>query len=309
MNITIHIGYPKSASTTIQKHLSQLSEKTLYLGKNSQTSDSKKIVQILNFVIAMEEMTFIYRLREFQTVLNNILNNYTHIFISEEQLIGGNDVWLIGYRLKRLFHNKNIKILIITRKYRDIIKSDILDKKLFFLPANKYLNATLDFNLKKPYNSMLKKYFYFDTYRTYINLFGKNNIKLIPFELLKENKVMFITEMYSFMDVDNPIIPKNNNTQAHASGVLRSLRREYSKLRRYVLKDVSLKKILKVDSSELLSKIENTNGYNRLMKLRSKKISLNEENINKINELYQNDYNSMIENGFNYFEEYDYLKN
>ena len=128
--VFIHIGYPKTATTTLQNHFFKNLNGFDLIGQplTRENSDMQKFIHKITDSEALE-----YDEEKIKEELNHFLTDNKNIIISEESFSTGSslsgrvDRVQIAKRLKSLFHNA--KIILVLREQKSIVKSYYLQKK------------------------------------------------------------------------------------------------------------------------------------------------------------------------------------
>jgi len=217
--IFVHIGMPKSASTYLQTQFFPFLDNMYYVGSNKYSSDP--VMQLL-------QQIGLYRLGKLEVFEYNEIKSKIHNFLSviKEQNIVLSLEGLAGSRvtdknidnfsifktcLKNIFHQA--KIIFITRRQDTFFESLYTQrlKKGYYYDINTFINYRNKVFCKKKSveNDM---YFdignnnidvfscnYFDIYNHYAKNFGESNILVVPFELLIEDKQLFLKTISAFM--------------------------------------------------------------------------------------------------------------
>lgn len=205
--IIIHIGFPKTGTSFLQLHLfpnlndvyllptrdnpmGDLMYSQMYHAQNPLLLDLNTIKEKID--------TYIAKIKE-QTII-----------ISNENLVGCeyenfNDNKYISEILKYVF--PNAKILLVFRrqdKYLNDLYLQMLRKRKC-LRINRFLNFKDGrFNdytkaiISKP-NISIRTLDWNLFYRNYVNLFSRENVLFLPYELLKENSELFIENIVNFI--------------------------------------------------------------------------------------------------------------
>ena len=226
----IHIGYPKAASTSLQKDYFGEHPEMLHLGcgnksKSDHWDDHGYISKEIN--IAME-VDIRYRNRMsydavktrkvFQIFFDQaVKDEYCHaVGISNENICfnwhGGVDTQEKAERLKDIFGDE-AKIVMICRNQKELIESLYKETVRFgydgqFFDYLKYI-WTYQFN-----NFFFD--FHFDrVFQVYRELFGVQNVEVFLFEDLIHNDKNFLSALSKFLGVNNQINSLNGqrNTQ------------------------------------------------------------------------------------------------
>ena len=214
--ILIHIGYDKTGSTWFQQELFTSESDTFepFSVKNkgrstiahyfytssdgyllSSFDDNYSTIQKeINYILAIPE-------KDFQNKIP---------VISSERLSGnphssGFDSNVIAHRLKKTF--SNAKIFIVIREQKSFLLSNyfqyIFGGGIFSL--RKYL--TTKYDGKRPFFSP-GHINYLPLIKEYVQLFGRENVLVLPYEMFKEDPMLFITRLEFFLNVK--IVIKEN---------------------------------------------------------------------------------------------------
>jgi hypothetical protein len=176
----IHVGYPKTATTYLQKHIfTQLI--------NHEFIDHPQFVQTGLFdLLWRSERAVNYE--EIYSYYNN-----RSFFISFEEILGPTFQGSIimdemPLRLKKALKS-DLKILITIRRQDSLIKS--IYYQYIHLGGTLRLKNYLESNTYGHNRIELEAYNFLETYERYAEIFGKENITVIPYELLKADKSKF----------------------------------------------------------------------------------------------------------------------
>ncbi|WP_164916950.1 sulfotransferase domain-containing protein [Leeuwenhoekiella palythoae] len=257
--IFVHIGYPKSASTTLQKNVFEVHSEILNLGLFGTENIGKDTYNISNSNIYLNDSS----LRNFYDTItsshsieyskSNVLEQMQGIFkkyimdcegkkkatvFSHELLTSVNfshpDIGLKATRIKEVF--PNAKIIIVIRNQIDFLLSQYRDQP--FDPRNfscgrhvkpdKWIEIALKNDLP-----LLKSLKYNEVVKLYFELFSKDNVKVLHFEDLILDKHRFATDLSSFMNIsleetiDSLNKEKQNDGTTHYHNVFRRILRKY----------------------------------------------------------------------------------
>ena len=192
-----HVGYHKTGSSFLQSEVFRKFNKLFYVVPRK---DIQELLIYQNDLYYRSENTAIELEKHF---IKSREGDLSTIF-SEERLSGlphegGSDSVQTARRIKLL--NPDSKIIIVIRKQEDIIKSSYMQYIVGYgsYSLKEYLNPT---TIKK---SNLFSYYFFEYHRLieiYNNLFGSNNVLVLPYELLKKNKKEFIKEILEFINIE-----------------------------------------------------------------------------------------------------------
>ena len=214
-DLFIHVGYPKTATTTLQKTVFSSHSEIDYL--------NHKVDSLLFKYLREDSSLFLStRLRE------KIKELETHIKLSEKRVLvisnesfsstsmqyglirrnTGNKLICIPdqytvirnlYLMKALLNDYvNVHIIVGIRNQSDFIRSYYAQEYTRFYSKSKYTKTFkefLDFSLKNQDAFMIKSLNYFEIIKVYKELFGTNNVKVLIFEDLKMNSKEFFTNL------------------------------------------------------------------------------------------------------------------
>jgi len=308
-NIYFHIGYPKSASTTLQKQLfnkhSQIINLGLYPTKNIGNDTEKidnnalyiKDEQIKLFydnLLKKDEIN--YQNTNNSNILKEILDKYYDndkaIVFSEERATSvfftHPDIGVKLNRIKDLI--PDAKIIIVVRNQIDALSSMYADfpfdprsiKIGKYIDINEWIEIVLNEEFIY-YREMLN---YYNIIKYCEKLFGIENICILEFEELLKNKEEFSNKISSFLQIDSKealdlLLSKHENKRvSHRYNIARAVKKKY-------LPNTSLRKIFGD---------QNTNKINSFFKKgKSKKYELSKEIKKKINDFYHKD-NEKLQN-------------
>ncbi len=226
MEVFIHIGYPKNASTMLQTDVFPKIEEVYFIGRKYIKDNSFISKDFENAIYSISfEDTFNYNHSRVEQQINRALemipSSKKKLVISWEAFVHNvADRGLIANRLYQLFPNARI-ILVI----RDQIKS-IISMYNFLVeqaggninysygkPSVSSLSNWIEEQKKTPYRSYLNTLKYDSIIKYYIDLFSRKNIKVLFFETLIESKQEFLDELTDFINVEkmsSEVIKKRN---------------------------------------------------------------------------------------------------
>lgn len=215
--IVIHVGYPKTGTTTLQKHFFPKVENYTFIGrcKSEEYMDRYKLIASDSFInLILEDFVDFNQNRIKDTILNH---HSTSFIISEENFLA------LSFR-ENLFKGRRVvpDFLLSAKKLRDVFDLDKFDVKIIFtirrqqdlIPSLYAQSYTKSYSKSSEYNSFAKFLSYFETKRCnelnklidfnfvvdeYIKLFGYENIKVYLAEELFENPELFYKNLiYDF---------------------------------------------------------------------------------------------------------------
>jgi len=301
--VFIHIGYPKTATTTLQKYLFPYHSELEYLRE-----DGKNLSFFRDMVFSREN--YVKKNIDFyrQELLKFMKIDKNKYIYSEESLTSfgmyfrfepSPYIWTvelnsIARKLKTIFKNisifKQVKIIVTIRKQDDMIKSMYAQVfnmvfKRFRLTNN--FEKFMKYSFKNKDQFILDALDYNSVIGTYEELFGKENICVLVFEELKRDKNSFIKKLCDFLQIDADealklLQDKHTNKRSSKTGIYQSDERRITELLGYYKNRLGTGSLGLGDSFifKLLDKI-----YIPGKKL---KIEINSEYDKKLNELFKN---------------------
>lgn len=215
----LHVGYPKTGTTTLQNAVFTQHSELYYLGGQI------KVFEFFRDIFFSRENYVQKNLNVYKDYFEKNLQNDNHkkFIFSEECILAFSMffvyqptlyVWTIepfsvARKLYTMFKEINIfddvKIIFTIRKQDDILKS--IYAEVYNLVFKNY-NQTNTFDKFLRYSLENKDQFicstidYYSIISYYEKLFGESNIYVAVFEELKDDKVNFIKKLCSFMNID-----------------------------------------------------------------------------------------------------------
>ncbi len=215
----IHIGYPKTATTTIQESLFvKLHEagEINYLGKADYSSNYYfNQAYDLHRSFLLSKSFNVDELKISSKKTNVISDEYFTIapcFLEAELGIKGVDPFKYPQRLSTLFKNAvdSIEIMVTIRNQKDSIYSyyvehykDFLDDKSNDTPTKFIFENGKRKTLRK---ERLKIYSFLDLLEKYEECFGKGNIRILLFEDLKYDPKFFCDQLSQIINVESSLV-------------------------------------------------------------------------------------------------------
>lgn len=235
MQIYLHVGYPKNASTMLQMDIFPNLPDLFYCGRryDSATGFVSKELERAIHSISFED-SIRYDADKVRTQVMGALNEMVpgadgKVLISWEAFTHNvADRGLIAARLKDLF--PAAKVLFVIRNQLDSIES-----MYHFLvaqagkninpayggPSVRSLKAWLSDQEDFVYRSYLETLKYDEIYSLYVKLFAAENVKVLLFEDLKDSPQAFLDELGDFLSVQNipvALMQKRNSRSSSAMG-------------------------------------------------------------------------------------------
>jgi hypothetical protein len=241
-----HIGFPKSASTTLQKQLfdkhSQINFMGIYPTKNiGQDTDEKNIDTLYiqnkslqefhNCLTNLEGIEYQFsEVEKYFSEVKDLLSDAEINLFSNERfasvLFAHKDRAEKAKRIKQFF--PDAKIIIIIRNQIDIIKSQYRDHP--FDPRSLYSNqksVTIDEWVKRDFKnydiSFVKSIEYYKLVKYYSELFGQENVGVFLFEELVQDIESFSSQISEFLNINEKETKKLLNSKHENDGVSQNL--------------------------------------------------------------------------------------
>jgi hypothetical protein len=249
----LHIGFPKTGSTTLQDELFPLFDsQLLYLGKYNSFFDGKyhmdaKKNKLLNEIRQFTTWKYNFDLRNQFNLLNNLKKHYPYysgqdILLSDEDFVissiipkpsGVKSTYttfsLIGRikKLKELAEQSGfeLKIIMNSRNHADFLLSFFAEfsPRLSRIKINNYKEFLdyLVFNCDS--NEMEYILHYEKLTKSIQEVVGVNNFRLIPFELMSTRPDLYLNMFYDFLSIPieyrfSNILQKAKNVRQTATG-------------------------------------------------------------------------------------------
>lgn len=221
-----HIGYYKTGSSFLQKNIfGDPTSGFQALGPNDIANGMGRARYLSNKFV-MDESGQI--LSPWQGLPQSIIEESSSLFdsnggipvISHERFLGypfASGLDAVAIRERIFDFCPNAKILIVIRNQYDLILSTYIQY------IRRGGNQSLKNSLTAKYDNRIayfsKSYYYYHfAIEGYINRFGKNNVLVLPYELLKEDQNKFLKLIYDFCKIDfkepelkNEIVNRSNS--------------------------------------------------------------------------------------------------
>jgi hypothetical protein len=236
--IYLHIGYPKTATTTLQKHLFPKHSGILSLQnygepsfiknifssrENSIKRNLKSITEELSGYITNEYNNYIYSsesLTSFSMFFRQ--NPYPFLYTLEPNSV--------ARKLKTAFGETGVfdrvKIIVSIRRQNDLLKS--MYAQVYNLVFKRYrvtntFQKFINFAIENKDNFILDSLQYNDVITEYENIFDKENVCVLVFEQLIQDRDTYIEKLCSFMNIDSKeairlIEDKHTNKKSSTNG-------------------------------------------------------------------------------------------
>ncbi len=210
----IHIGPPKTGTTTLQFNLFAKHPDIRYLGKpywdeavgyDMSKSTASLLESICQHSAYFFDLNNAYKL--YDHGIKPRLNEKPVTVLSEEalSLAGAADPLLICQRLQSIFGK--VRILITIREQKSVLFSGyrwLATRDLFTGSSDDWINWMRSFNYYHGQQNdfHLRQYLYSPLVSCYQDTFGKENVLVIPLEWLKGNLDLFAKTLSEFAGID-----------------------------------------------------------------------------------------------------------
>lgn len=203
--IFLHVGFPKTATTTLQNNLFCNLQDFDIIGQpfSRDNIEMQRIVQSITDCESME-----YKHENVCGQFGPFLTDRSKLLISEEafstgsSLSGRVDRMEIAFRLAKLF--PDAKILIVLREQKSIIKSVYLQRLKIDPNFNLGFNEWFCKNIAESHKENIFQYFFFDKFIClYENFFDLKNVKVLLFEQFLHEQNFFFAEIFDFLGIDD----------------------------------------------------------------------------------------------------------
>jgi hypothetical protein len=207
----VHIGLPKAASTTLQNTVFSAQRKFAYIGKSHDKDLDGPLRELYSRVLRQDSLdydpdaaiTLLQDVRE-QFAAQNRPLLASHETLSAE---GRADRRTIAERLHRLF--APAKVLIVLRRQGSMLQSQYMNYRR--VPGGVRVGS---------FESWLDEFYgghqfpdsfrvplnYEPVVRTYEGLFGRDNVVVLPFELLPDENSVFTQRLAELLHMPQPAV-------------------------------------------------------------------------------------------------------
>jgi hypothetical protein len=213
LNTVIHIGFPKTGTTTHQNHLFSKHSQILYLGKPYKNESLRREMHNL-----IKQESTVYRspgLKDCLETLEIDKQGKNVVLVSDEIMVSVSkvrDKGVVAQRLKDVFAaDTPCKILITLRNQLEILKSTYISGCRLLTSVQvpqKYrgrfvgFEEWLEFSYENLDRSHMGNFIYWNTVDYYSRLFGTDNVLVLLFEEFLHHKEAYIKKLADFLDID-----------------------------------------------------------------------------------------------------------
>jgi len=199
-DVLVHIGYHKTGTTFLQKEVFR------HPGLPFNLIDRRQVQREI-----IRKSMFFFEPDQTRSILTEKFCPDRINVISDEDLLGsphsgGYNSYDNLLKIKQLF--PNAKILIGIREQKDIILSSYKQyiKTIGTLSLKKYLTPFKRRCFMAEFDLLL--FCYDKIINTYMSAFGKENVLVLPYELMKVNPEAYSVQLFKFLKLDNKEISK-----------------------------------------------------------------------------------------------------
>lgn len=210
IKLFLHVGFPKTGSSTLQKHLFALHPDLNYLGRPL----SGPLAELEQGILTLDDTAFEAQLPSYQEQLRAGLEGLDNrpLLLSHEGFLrqtryGGHDLAVTAKRLHRVFadglgNRAQIQILITIRNQADLILSHFVQ---FMKGQQKDLDRHLATGLREPGEGIFAGLFYDDLLARYAGLFGAGNLHILVFEQFARDQAGFVMQLSGILGIDGQV--------------------------------------------------------------------------------------------------------
>lgn len=205
----IHPGYPKTASTTLQKRLFSKHPDLCYLGKPLTGELLDIEIAILNLDAEQFSQALPDLQSRFLSVMARSAASDRNVLLSHEGFLRptryeGHDILQTAKRIWQVFCEPikgdfDCHVLLTIRKQTDIIPSYFFDS-ISRSPAR--FRTFIEASLQGPGEGYLASLYYDAVVRRYADLFGRERVKVLPFEQFITRREAFMHELAGYLEID-----------------------------------------------------------------------------------------------------------
>ena len=204
----IHVGYPKTATTTLQKRLFARHPGICYLGKPL----TGKLLDIEYRMLNLDSIQFARALPELREMFLAVMqqcHDTRNALLSHEGFLrvtrySGHDIGRTAERIKQVFSEPvadgfETHVLITIRKQVDIIPSYFFDS---VSRSPRRFRQFLADSLENPLYGYFSSLFYDAVIRYYCMLFGRDRVTVMPFEAFITGRDDFLKTLAGHLEID-----------------------------------------------------------------------------------------------------------
>lgn len=216
-NLVVHVGYPKTATTTFQKHVFPHHSDIDYLGKSipDMSFRTEELRHEIQRLVNEDEVRYDGG-KGLRRLVEELHQNCRRkvLLLSHENFIHhwGNDTGLVARRIREVFGP--CRILITLRDQVDVIRS-------FYAMHGRYCTASflmatqkekvrtplrlddwLRLTIRAPEMNIFSILHYYDVIRYYVSLFGRDNVGVFLYEHFVKDSDDYVRRLCDFLGID-----------------------------------------------------------------------------------------------------------
>ena len=190
--LLLHIGYPKTGTTTLQESFFSNLKQIDYIGKPYNVSWKKNLHDVI-----FNDLNEDVQIKTHHNTLIWSEENFLKFQFYKDQMLNKKLL-----KIKQIFFNYEIKIIITIRKHQDILRStfqqfsDELKTNNIFLKDLNY--AYKISNLNNTQKDFINMFDYFKLYKNLLKIFNKDKIFFLFFENMLNNENDFLRKINEF---------------------------------------------------------------------------------------------------------------
>jgi len=213
-----HVGYPKTATTSIQNTFYSKHRDIFLLDQHfSGTIGRKKFLDFHNDFFCTDSVFFEEFCKKYRFIIDELNSSDKKVLVlsnemfltKDEYTIKGKccpDFGLIADRIYRFFKDSyDIKIIITVREQKTFIPSYFVH----FRTGN--FDNFINGGLVEPSKGFFGSMFYYDIILFYTKIFGKDNVQVLLYEEYARSKDSFIDKLSNFLGVDANCLDLKDN--------------------------------------------------------------------------------------------------
>lgn len=200
--VVLHIGLPKTATTTLQKHVFfklHKQNKINYLGKKPEAEDENKyypLEMVINSLLNNDESEFQSKHKEYKVLVKKMIDKRKINVLSDEQLSLAicYDFEVVCKRLKILFEEYDVSILCFIRNQVDMMYSFYVEmySACYYRDEDKNTIEKFYDKVVNGNDSDLTQFNYAGISEVLWKIFGKKQVNIFLFEsFVGRNKKVF----------------------------------------------------------------------------------------------------------------------
>jgi hypothetical protein len=204
----LHVGYPKTATTTLQKMLFKRHPDLCYLGKPL----AGDLLELERQIVKLDSVQFervLPRLQDTFAALVARQENGRNMMLSHEDFLrparyGGHDIGRTAERIRQVFADPvsadyDVCVMLIIRRQVDIIPSYFFDS-VSRIPND--FRRFVEASLEHPRQGYFATLFYNEVAAYYKRLFGKDRVTLFTFEDFVSERDGFAQRLSGYLGID-----------------------------------------------------------------------------------------------------------